>query len=65
MTNSVHGDSAEAAAYALFEIIKTSEAHSQSPQNPGAWYPSKDWVLSTYGQCLVTVKTGRASSGKP
>jgi hypothetical protein len=62
MSETIHGDSAEAVAYALFELIRLTEAYKQSPSNPGAWLPGKEWILSTYAECVFAVKNSRVQS---
>lgn len=50
---SITGDSPEAVALRLLELIATAEKKSLGSAETGA---DKDWILKTYGECLHAVR---------
>lgn len=57
----------EAVAYALFERISYAENKDigVSTDTKGSDRPDRHWILSTYAECLRTVKSGQAGAAPP
>lgn len=53
---SVHGDSAEAVAYALLVGVAHEEGKLHLYGESVVVKAPKDWTLTTYAECLQTVK---------
>lgn len=51
----VSGDSKEAVAYALLEVIARSEGKELPNGLVAADLPDRQWVLTTYAECLRVV----------
>jgi hypothetical protein len=48
-----NGFSSEQVAYMLFERI--AHAEGKTLQGPNGERPTREWILATYAECLVTV----------
>ncbi len=56
MSGTVAGDSKEAVAYSLLLGIATAENKTQRVADTLYLKADKDWVLSTYRECLAAVE---------
>jgi hypothetical protein len=55
-------DSIESVAYALFERIAYVEGKDVGLEEPGLVKPDRRWILSTYGECLRTVRSAKSAA---
>lgn len=51
-------NSPEEVAYKLYQEVARCEAASSNPHSQGNRTATRKWILSTYAQCLKTVRDG-------